>query len=68
MLSGKLSENTVRTTLILITTYFVLIFGAILFNVYTNPLGIDDSLKSDLENISRFLPLEGKIEQSDTIK
>lgn len=48
MLSGKISENTVRTALILITTYFVLIFGAILFNVYTNPLGIDDSLKSEV--------------------
>jgi sigma-B regulation protein RsbU (phosphoserine phosphatase) len=48
MLSGRLSENTVRTTLILITTYFVLIFGAILFNVYNNPLGIDDSLKSEI--------------------
>lgn len=48
MLSGRLSENTVRTTLILITTYFVLIFGAILFYVYTNPLGIDDSLKSEV--------------------
>lgn len=48
MLSGKISENTVRTALILITTYFVLIFGAIILNVYTNPLGIDDSLKSQI--------------------
>jgi sigma-B regulation protein RsbU (phosphoserine phosphatase) len=48
MLSGKISENTVRTALILITTYFVLIFGAIIFKVYTNPLGIDDSLKSEI--------------------
>lgn len=48
MLAGKFSENTVRTALILITTYFVLIFGAIIINVYTNPLGIDDSLKSEI--------------------
>lgn len=46
MLSGKISENTVRTALILITTYFVLVFGAIILNVYLNPIGIDDSVKS----------------------
>jgi sigma-B regulation protein RsbU (phosphoserine phosphatase) len=50
MLFGKFSENTVRTALILITTYFVLIFGAIIFNVYTNPLGIDDSLKTQVSS------------------
>jgi len=46
MLTGKISENTVRTALILITTYFVIMFGAIIFKVYMNPLGIDDSVKS----------------------
>lgn len=48
MLTGRFSEKTVRTTLILITTYFVIVFGAIIINVYTNPLGIDDSLKSEI--------------------
>ena len=46
MLSGKISENTVRTTLVIITAYFVIIFAAIIFKVYMNPLGIDDSIKT----------------------
>ncbi|MBS1492514.1 MAG: SpoIIE family protein phosphatase [Bacteroidetes bacterium] len=50
MLSGKLSENTVRTALILITTYFVIMFGAIILKAYVNPLGIDDSVKSYVED------------------
>lgn len=50
MLSGKISENTVRTALILITTYFVLVFGAIILKVYMNPLGIDDSVKSYVQD------------------
>lgn len=48
MLSGKISENTVRTALILITIYFVLVFGTMILKVYNNPLGMDDSIKSEV--------------------
>ncbi|MBS1514200.1 MAG: SpoIIE family protein phosphatase [Bacteroidetes bacterium] len=46
MLSRKLSENTIRTALIVITTYFVILFGAVILKAFLNPLGIDDSVKS----------------------
>ena len=47
---NRYSDSTIRKFLVLITTYFAVVFASIILQVYMHPLGIDDSVKTYMQD------------------